>query len=950
MMQTSTMMDADLSMLSSLREEFKPEDYVQPHYRESYRLAIDALISEGKDGYQKFIKDEKVGNFLSEEEILFITTNVEKPQVSSHSEEVNGSTDDKSSTGTYWPMHSDIETPDLDLGWPEIILNRAPTNVDLLFHPPRQNSPTIKEVIRKHIQEARQVIAIAMDVFTDLDVFKEVVDASIRGVPVYILLDRSHFKSFLAMAENQDVQIQKLRNMRVRTVKGQDYLSRSGAKFHGAMEQKFLLVDCCTVFFGSYSFMWSYEKIHLSMVQVITGKLVESYDEEFRTIYARSTVPAELSPLETVADKWLNGKIDRYAPLCGKPFERRDHLRHTLNLVYQQTCERQSGFKIPRGEPDDRFHEYGQMNQIPVINHNRIHQMHVSEATDFYKRHSYAGERPEPSYVYQPSKFASSHWNVAGDASHYGALGSNHFHGTVENQYETGRMGPLFRGSNMRGSYHGCDKQALAMQQNLPSFANTSKSFLRTWRIESYLNNNDPVAADSVDHLDQYEILENKPGPHMHSRLRSSLVFKSTIPEHPESNSYTTNSSSSTLREEPTGMQSNAQFYHSAQWNQPQYVNNHIQHDEFVLKRRSLQILDYSGQNMDHSSGRDAFYASLGRAKGRLLVKDHESMQEKYKRHSVADPKSNIYYDENKQSSQMYGSSVRQEMNKSAIKEVSRSGGYVSNLKKDQRSISHYDFNKTDTKGTTGTMWQEPPSRTVSATNVPDHKEESAKSNGMSSPRFFKSSSKKIKSLLNIPDKREASPKMKNRLKLTVGNNYDNILTDDEEQKGKVEKKQRGSTSGSVKSIDSSKQRRDNGRSQDLSADLPGEASAPRFSTDELHRGSGDTTKSQRQPSTGAQKESHKPVQSSWQRDRSGLNRPYSRFEPLCQFENKHLSSGQSSAVPTNSQSIERHKNFSKAASRSETHGHIGQQSQGAHDNKFGRFIQRVGNLIHKNK
>lgn len=56
-----------------------------------------------------------------------------------------------------------------------------------------------------------QVISIVMDVFTDVDIFKEVVGASIRGVPVYILLDNFHVKSFLTMAENQDVNIRQLR-------------------------------------------------------------------------------------------------------------------------------------------------------------------------------------------------------------------------------------------------------------------------------------------------------------------------------------------------------------------------------------------------------------------------------------------------------------------------------------------------------------------------------------------------------------------------------------------------------------------------------------------------------------------------------------------------------------------------------------------------------------------
>lgn len=50
-----------------------------------------------------------------------------------------------------------------------------------------------------------------MDRFTDVDIFKEIVDASIRGVPVYVLLDDFHLKSFLTMAENQDVKLQQLR-------------------------------------------------------------------------------------------------------------------------------------------------------------------------------------------------------------------------------------------------------------------------------------------------------------------------------------------------------------------------------------------------------------------------------------------------------------------------------------------------------------------------------------------------------------------------------------------------------------------------------------------------------------------------------------------------------------------------------------------------------------------
>ena len=50
-----------------------------------------------------------------------------------------------------------------------------------------------------------------MDVFTDVDIFKEIVNATTRGVMVYILLDDFQFKSFLNMAKSAGVQIQYLK-------------------------------------------------------------------------------------------------------------------------------------------------------------------------------------------------------------------------------------------------------------------------------------------------------------------------------------------------------------------------------------------------------------------------------------------------------------------------------------------------------------------------------------------------------------------------------------------------------------------------------------------------------------------------------------------------------------------------------------------------------------------
>lgn len=50
-----------------------------------------------------------------------------------------------------------------------------------------------------------------MDIFTDVDIFKEIVEASTRGISVYILLDESNFNHFLSMTEKQGCQVQRLR-------------------------------------------------------------------------------------------------------------------------------------------------------------------------------------------------------------------------------------------------------------------------------------------------------------------------------------------------------------------------------------------------------------------------------------------------------------------------------------------------------------------------------------------------------------------------------------------------------------------------------------------------------------------------------------------------------------------------------------------------------------------
>lgn len=68
-----------------------------------------------------------------------------------------------------------------------------------------------------------QVIAVAMDVFTDVDIFKEIITATLRGVAVYVLLDQSHFTGFLTMSRRAGINIQDLK-VRRQQRRGESFL------------------------------------------------------------------------------------------------------------------------------------------------------------------------------------------------------------------------------------------------------------------------------------------------------------------------------------------------------------------------------------------------------------------------------------------------------------------------------------------------------------------------------------------------------------------------------------------------------------------------------------------------------------------------------------------------------------------------------------------------------
>ncbi|XP_029370255.1 protein FAM83H [Echeneis naucrates] len=280
------------SQSSSIGDNPLDPNYLPPHYREEYRLAIDALIENDLQGYYDFLQMADVVSFLAQPEIDFIKSTIQAPNRTSSMPELtyhDGGHEADGSSDTYWPMQSDLAAPGLDLGWPlpqhSFI---GPTEVTTLVNPSDPEMPSIKEQARRLIKNARQVIAVVMDMFTDVDIFFDLLDAAARHVPVYILLDEQEAHHFVSMVLNCKVNLDLIHMMRVRTVSGITYYSRTGKTFKGQVKDRFLLTDCSAVLSGNYSFMWSYEKIHRCIAHLFLGELVATFDEEFRILFAQS--------------------------------------------------------------------------------------------------------------------------------------------------------------------------------------------------------------------------------------------------------------------------------------------------------------------------------------------------------------------------------------------------------------------------------------------------------------------------------------------------------------------------------------------------------------------------------------------------------------------------------------------------------------------------------------
>uniref|UniRef100_UPI00398F0871 protein FAM83A n=1 Tax=Pristiophorus japonicus TaxID=55135 RepID=UPI00398F0871 len=289
--------------LEAIKNPWSPQPTFDPSHNESIRLATDALLDIGAEAYNNVLTQEGEVSFLSPSEMQYIIRNakeplqIEEPLLEGEKTECGMSDASADLSDTYFPMVSDSNGPALEQGWPmsdkRYYLN-GPANIKVYFQ--TEKSQSIKDILRFYISKAVELIAIVMDIFTDIDIFCDMLEAANkRGVTVYLLLDQRSLQYFTEMCEKLQITDSHLKNIGVRHVSGDLYCAKSGKKFSGQVQEKFIIIDCLYVLAGSYSFTWLSGQVHKNFITLFSGHIVERFDEEFRSLYSKSKPVNEFS-------------------------------------------------------------------------------------------------------------------------------------------------------------------------------------------------------------------------------------------------------------------------------------------------------------------------------------------------------------------------------------------------------------------------------------------------------------------------------------------------------------------------------------------------------------------------------------------------------------------------------------------------------------------------------
>ncbi|XP_062936185.1 protein FAM83A [Cynocephalus volans] len=261
---------------------------------ESARLATDALLDGGPEAYCRVLSQEGEVDFLSSVEAQYIQARAKEPPCAPDppgGTEAGPKGPDSCSlqSGTYFPVASEGSEPALLHNWAsaEKPYLKEKSSATVYFQTDKHNN--IRDLVRRCITRTSQVLAILMDVFTDVEIFCDILEAANkRGVFVCVLLDQGGVQLFQEMCDKVQISDSHLKNISIRSVEGEVYCAKSGRKFAGQIQEKFIISDWRFVLSGSYSFTWLCGHVHRNILSKFTGPAVEPFDEEFRHLYASS--------------------------------------------------------------------------------------------------------------------------------------------------------------------------------------------------------------------------------------------------------------------------------------------------------------------------------------------------------------------------------------------------------------------------------------------------------------------------------------------------------------------------------------------------------------------------------------------------------------------------------------------------------------------------------------
>ncbi|XP_030013196.1 protein FAM83A-like isoform X2 [Sphaeramia orbicularis] len=313
-------------------------------HNESVRVAADALLSGGLDGFHKALDAEGELDFLSQLEKTYLLENAKDT-----SADDSGSDDGHELFGS-WTSGRPVVSSDsgltvdgLDLNTSTGVvcsgLNVNAPSVQVVFYC-EGGAATLKDQVREFIRKTKKSLSMVVDVFSDVELLCDLLEASNkRNVTVHLILDQLNLHLFIDMCENLHLNGNTFTKLCVHSAEGQTYCAKTGRTVSGQISETFLIGDGTEVLTGSFSFSWLSWQVHRTLAVLVKGSLTSSFHQEFlRLISSSKPVPGFVSA--------------PYGPIPFRPPHVHKTRKNRMNAVWTEGPPIDDTQMNPKGPPD----------------------------------------------------------------------------------------------------------------------------------------------------------------------------------------------------------------------------------------------------------------------------------------------------------------------------------------------------------------------------------------------------------------------------------------------------------------------------------------------------------------------------------------------------------------------------------------------------------------------